>query len=479
MSNLPRLGRPLALVLFSLVLFLPLPLPDNQHRLLALLVMVVCLWMTEALPIAGTAMLIAPALVLLDITDPKTAFAPYADPLLFLFYGAFFIAAAMQRHGLDRRIALSIVGMKVVGGIPSRARAALMLSGLLLSMWISNTATTAILVPILLGMLQGPAFEALPRGPQQAARVGGLLAIAYACSVGGMGTLVGTPPNLITARLLKEVGVELNFIDFSLVGIPAALLLSLITYVFMARSYPPPKELPAPTPTSDAGPRAWTRGERLTALCLSAAICGFIVPPMAAAIGVPGGERVATLLPSATVAMFAAGLLFWLQDEHQQPLLPWPEALKIDWGLIMLFGGGISLGSQMFATGLAETLGRGFINLTGVSDLWSLTAIAILFTIFFTEVCSNTATANMVLPLVLGVTTELNLPPAAPALGVGLAASCAFMMPIATGPNAIAYGTGHVPLITMVRAGFWLNLLCAVALFLLLRLLCPLYGLAG
>lgn len=477
MSNLPRLGRILVLPIFVVMLWLPLPLPPLQQRLLALLLSVVCLWITEALPIAATAMLIGPALVVLGITEPKIAFAPYADPLLFLFYGAFFIAAAMQRHGLDRRIALAIVGMRIVGGVPQRARAAMMLAGLLLSMWISNTATTAILVPILLGMLKGPAFDGLTPERQQHARVGGLLAIAYACSVGGMGTLVGTPPNLITARMLKEVDVDLTFVDFSLIGVPTALVLALIIYSQMAKQYPAPSDLQSTSATAPTKTE-WTRGEKATAVCLGSAIAGFILPPVADAIGIPGADTVAKLLPAPAVAMLAAGLLFWLRDEKKLPLLPWPDALRVDWGLIMLFGGGISLGSQMFATGLAETLGRGFIELTGVTDLWTLTALAILFTIFFTEVCSNTATANMVLPLVLGVTTELHLPPAAPALGVGLAASCAFMMPIATGPNAIAYGTNYVPLQTMVRAGFLLNILTGIALFLLLRVLCPLYGLS-
>ena len=143
---------------------------------------------------------------------------------------------------------------------------------------------------------------------------------------------------------------------------------------------------------------------------------------------------------------------------------------------MMLFGGGISLGTQMLDTGLAEALGRGFLALTGVSDVWTLTAVAVVFTIFFTEVCSNTATANMLIPLVIGITTELGVSPVPPSLAVGLAASCAFMMPIATGPNAIVYGTGRIPLIEMVRIGFVLNLLCAVVIFAVVRIVCPLFG---
>lgn len=472
-STRAKVGQTLVLPLFLLTWLAPLPFDATQQRLLAIVVSVVCLWTTEAIPIPVAALLIGPALTVLGITDARSAFAPYADPMLFLFYGSFFIAAAMQRHGLDRRIASAIVGSRWVGGRAPRARIALMGTGVVLSMWISNTATTAILVPILLGMLSGGPMDALAPEVQQKARVGGLLAISYACSVGGMGTLVGTPPNMIAVRMLKEVGVELTFLQFSMLGLPSAIVLAAIVYGMFAKRYP------APETESDKliAPRgSLTRGEKVAGLSLGLAIVGFIVPPGLKAAGVLGGAVLAKALPSSAVAMLAAMPLFMLRDERDEATLPWTEARHIDWGLIMLFGGGISLGSQMFKTGLAETLGRGAIALTGVTDLWVLTGLCIAFTIVFTEVCSNTATANMVIPLVLGVTTELHLSPIAPVLGVALAASCAFMMPIATGPNAIVFGSGHVPMPTMVRTGFLLNVLCGVTLFVILRVLCPLYG---
>ena len=471
--NRIQIGRALVLPLFLAVDFIPMDLERIQHRLLAIVVAVVCLWVTEALPIAVTALLIAPLMIVGGVTDPKTAFAPYADPLLFLFYGSFFIAAAMQRHGLDRRIASAIVESNFVAGKAVRARIALMAAGLLLSMWVSNTAATAILIPILMGMLTAPAVTSLPSHVRQAATVGGLLSIAYACSMGGMGTLVGTPPNLIAVRMLKEVGISLSFLEFSMVGLPSALLLTLVVYGLFAKRYPAPAVV---TPPPTHARSAMSRGERLTALSLGCAVLGFVVPPTLSALQLPGAVTIGRMFPTSAVAMLAAGMLFWLQDDDGQPVLPWPEALKVDWGLIMLFGGGISLGSQMFETGLADALGRGFIALTGVSDLWTLTALAIGFTIFFTEVCSNTATANMVIPLVLGVTSEMRVSPVPPVLGVALAASCAFMMPISTGPNAIVYGTGQIPLPIMMRVGVMLNVLCGIALFAVLRVLCPLYG---
>jgi len=468
-----RVGGVLTPLCFVAVWFLPLPLDERQHRLLAILCATVISWITEVVPIPVTALMIAPVMVAAGITDPKSAFAPYADPLLFLFYGAFFIAAAMSRHGLDRRIAHAIVSHPLIAGEPARTRAAMMFTAMLLSMWISNTAATAILVPILLGTF-GEVGDHLRR---QRALTGSLLAIAYAASIGGVGTLVGTPPNLIAVGLLKQAGVTLTFPQWSLIGIPVALALTALIYGVFARLYPTREQSPADAlPVPHLGPMS--RGERVTALAFILAIVGWVLPGVLKGLGSPVEPAVSKALPPGGVAMLACSVLFVVKDApgSSRAVLPWRDARDIDWGLIMLYGGGLSLGQQMFDSGLANALGRGFIALTGVSDVWTLTALVIVFTIFFTEVCSNTATASMVIPLVIGVTEELGVSPLAPSLGAALAASCAFMMPIATGPNAIVYGTGRIPLTAMVRAGLLLNLSCSAVLFLLLRLLLPAYG---
>lgn len=468
-----RIGGGAAVVLFLTCWLWPMGLPEDQHRLLAILFAVVALWVSEALPIPVTALLIAPSMVAAGITDAKSAFAPYADPLLFLFYGSFFIAMALQRHGLDRRLAQALVSSRFVAGVPWRTRAAMMTAGMILSMWISNTASTAILVPILLATLGGSALAGMSPDGKRVATTGGLLAIAYACSMGGMGTLVGTPPNLITVGLLAKVGTELTFFDWASVGVPTAAAMVAVIYLVFSRRYPPPAA-PSHAEHTDFGPLS--RGEWVTALSFVLAITGWIVPGALKALGAASAPVIAKALPSGGVAILAASVLFAARDENDKPVLPWPEARNIDWGLIMLFGGGISLGGQMFKTGLAKTLGQGFIELTGVSDMWTLTAVGIAFTIFFTEVCSNTATSSMVVPLIIGVATELGISPVPPALGVGLAASCAFMMPIATGPNAIVYGTGEIALPDMIRIGTVLNLLGGIVIFVMLRILCPLYG---
>lgn len=458
----------------------PLRLEAPAHHLAAIFVAVVVLWVSEALPIAVTALLIAPAMVVAGVTDAKAAFAPYADPLLFLFVGGFFIARAMTRHGLDRRIALTLVSLPGVAGVPSRVRLAFMLAGLLLSMWISNTAATAILLPILLGTmgvgLDPPSQP--PTGPHARAVTGNLLSVAYGASLGGLGTLVGSPPNLIAARFIRESGVEFGFVQWLGVGLPAAVLLLIVLYLVMAKTHPA-RGLDAGHAVKDA--RApMTRGERVTALAFALAVTGWMVPGLAKAAGASWGAPLAHALPGGAVALIATIPLFAVSVRTPagkvERVLPWHDAARIDWGIIMLFGGGISLGKQMLETHLAERIAHAIVAVTGVGGVWSLTALMTVFTIFFTEVCSNTASANMLVPLALAAAETLGVSPLPPALGVGLAASCAFMLPIATGPNAIAYGTGRVPQRTMLRVGFGLNLLSAVTILLLLRLLDAIYG---
>jgi len=459
-----RAGLLLVPTVFVALWFAPLSLEPRAHHLAAIFTAVVVAWVTEVVPIAVTALLIAPALVAAGVTDAKTAFAPYASPLLFLFVGGFFIARAMTRHGLDRRIAMALVSAPIVGGKPRRVRLAFMLAGALLSMWISNTATTAILLPILLGT-----FTAETRTTQ----AGGILAVAYACSIGGLGTLVGSPPNLITADFLDNLeGVRFGFVEWMMVGLPTALVLVVVAYLLSLKLAPPADH---GTPiTRDRRP--WSLGEKVTALAFGIAVVGWMVPGIWEATGSPLGAAIADALPGGAVALIAASVLFLFRTDDGALVLPWNDAAKIDWGIIMLFGGGISLGNQMFDTGLAHAMSVGFVELTGIESLWTLTALVTVFTIFFTEVCSNTASATMLVPLVVAVADELEVSPVPPALAVGLAASCAFMLPIATGPNAIAYGTGKIDLPYMMRTGLWLNLLCALFVFLLLRGMLLLYG---
>jgi sodium-dependent dicarboxylate transporter 2/3/5 len=459
-----KVGLVLTPGLFVVTWFAPLGLEPRAQHLAAVFAAVIVAWVTEVMPISVTALLIGPAMIVTGVTDSRTAFAPYADPLIFLFIGGFFIARAMTRHGLDRRIARSLMTLPLVRDSPVRIRMAFMLAAVVLSMWISNTATAAILIPILLGTL--------PEDDEHAP--GGILAIAYAASVGGMGTLIGTPPNFITVRFLQEqADVTFDFVQWMGVGVPAAMtLVVVIGLVLHSLAPPPPVESSVKTVATP-----WLRGEVVTAVCFGLAVFGWTLPGIMRAVGAPHAAEVARALPIGAVAIFAAAPLFLVQDtDGKTPVLPWHDAARIDWGLILLFGGGLTLGAQMFETGLAAAIGGWFLEVTGITSLWGLTTALIMFTVFFTEACSNTASSNMIVPLAIAAATELDVSPLPPALAVGLAASCAFMLPIATGPNAVAYGTGLINLPQMMRIGFLLNIVAALTLLAVLYALTTLHG---
>ena len=459
-----KVGLILTPVLFLAAWFAPLGLEPRAQRLAAVFAAVIVAWITEVMPISVTALLIAPAMIVVGVTDSRTAFAPYADPLIFLFIGGFFIARAMTRHGLDRRIARTLMHLRLVRGSPVRMRMAFMMTAVLLSRWISNTATAAILIPILLGTLP----------EEDDASSGSVLAIAYAASVGGMGTLIGSPPNFITVRFLQEqTETQVDFLQWMGIGAPAAFVLVVLIGLVLQWLGPPP----AAETSVTLVPTPWSRGEKVTAVCFGLAVVGWTVPGIMRAVGAPNAEAVADALPIGAVAILAAAPLFLILDEDAKtPVLPWHDAVRIDWGLILLFGGGLSLGAQMFDTGLAAAISQWFLDVTGISTLWGLTAALIVFTVFFTEACSNTASSNMIVPLAIAAAVELEVSPLPPALAVGLAASCAFMLPIATGPNAVAYGTGLVELPNMMRIGFVLNMVAALALLAVLYALSIFYG---
>ncbi len=467
-----RIGAVLTPLAFLLLWFAPLPLSVAAHRLAAIVGAVLVAWVTEVIPIAVTAVLIGPALTLAQISPAKQSFAPYADPILFLFVGSFFAARAMSRHGLDRRFALGIASLPFVAGRPARVRAAVLVAAMLASMWLSNTGTTAILMPVLLGMLPKPDGASKKLDTFAA---GSLLALAHASTTGGLATLVGTPPNAITARLLAGAGHPIRFLEWMRVGVPIMVLMTGCVYLLIARMLPAGNTQVVTGSSASLGP--WSRAEKVTALSFALAVTGWVLPDIAASLTLPFAATLSKMLDPGAVAVVAASILFMVpQGKGMERVLTWREAVQIEWGLILLFGGGIALGEAMFSTGLAKVLGEGFLAITGVASLWSLTACAIVLAIVLTEICSNTAAANMLVPLVIGAAQQLGVSPIPPALAVGFGASCGFMLPVATGPNALVYGTGLLRARDMIRVGAGLDVLGAVVIFVILYLLCPLLG---
>lgn len=473
-----RLGLWLAPTLFLAVLWTPLDLPLAAHRLAAILVLVMVLWMSEALPLPITALL-GPALaVVFGVAKARDALAPFADPVIFLFMGSFLLAEALHVHGLDQRIALRILSLPGVAASPHRIRLAIGMVTAGISMWISNTATAAMMLPIALGLVRALAAAGSRESPR-----GILLVVGIAASLGGIATPVGTPPNLIALGFLeRQAGRSLDFLTFMSVGVPLSLAL-LATAVLVVWALVPAPGAAADVSAHVAAERravpAWGAGQWACASAFALAVCLWLFPGIVAALGAPPDSlagKAAARLEESVVALLAAGLLFvWPAGDRRA--LTWEEGARIDWGTLLLFGGGLALGKMMFDTGLAEVLGRAAVQATGVRSLWGLTALALATTIVLTETTSNTATVTMLAPLVLALARELGVSAVPPLLAVAFGASMGFMFPIGTPPNAIVYGTGLVPLPAMMRIGAVVDVLSFFVILGGLRLLCPLLGL--
>lgn len=471
-----RLGLVLGPTLALAALLAPLPLEPRQQRLAAVGTLVSIFWVSEALPLAVTALL-GPALaVLLGVAPAREAFAPFGDPVILLFLGSFLLAEALRAHGLDRRLALLILALPGVTASAWRMTFALGLVTALVSMWISNTATAAMMLPIALGLVRSTRASA----PAAAAL---LLTMGMAASIGGVATPVGTPPNLIGLGFIRDLsGRALDFPTFMALGVPLALVL-LALQVGAARLLLPAVSVELPDGASLAAERRdlppWGPGQRACAVVFGLVIFFWVAPGSAALLLPAGGPVTAALrgVEESVVAILGAALLFaWPVGERRA--LTWEHAAQVDWGTLLLFGGGLSMGKLFFDTGLATVIGKGAIAVTGVTSLWGLTALGLAAAILLTELASNTASVSMLAPLLAALARELGVPVLPPLLAVTFGASMGFMLPVGTPPSAIVYGTGLVPLTAMMRVGLLLDLASFVVIFTLLRLLCPLLGLA-
>lgn len=424
-------------------------------------------WITEAIPIPATALVPLAAFPLLGVADIDATARPYANPIIFLFLGGFLLALAMQRHGLHRRLALAIVA--AVGSGPRRIVLGFVLATGFLSMWVSNTATAMMMLPIAVSVT-GLAAAGEARGRAFATAL--VLAIAYGANVGGLGTLIGTPPNALLAGFLREThGVEIGFAQWLAFGLPLVGLGLPLVFAVLIRCYP----LRGLTLAGGADAIAARRrelgpvsGPEITvAVVFGLVAAAWIAAPLLTAY-VPG-------LSDAGIAMAGALLLFVLPAQRQpwQPVLDWEVAADLPWGVLLLFGGGLSLAAGVQDTGLADYIG----NLLGGLDQLPLVLVmlaACATILLLTELTSNTATTAAFLPVLAALAIGLGENPLTLAVPAALAASCAFMLPVATPPNAIAFGSGHVSLPQMARTGLWLNLGFLVLITALVYSLLPL-----
>ena len=474
------LGAP---ALAGLVYLIPFPnLPINAHVLASILAWVVMSWITEALPLAVTSFLGAAFCVVAGLGTAKAVFSAFAHPIIFLFIGSFFLAEAFVVHKVDRRFAVWLLSLKWVNSRPASLFLAMALATAVLSMWISNTAAVAIMVPIALGILSTLREKSIPM-PYE---TGVMLLLAYGAAAGGITTMIGTPPNLIGVGLLsQQAGIEVSFFEWFSIGFPLACVMLLLIGGVLIWLHPPPHTFPtlsAQVRLLEAEQGLWTRGQRNTCLALGLAIGLWIGPGMLAIILGQDAELVLWLnarIPKEIAPVIAAGLLFILPVNFRarEYTLTWAQAKNINWGTILLFGGGLAFGHLMVETGLAKIIGQGLVRVFGGETLWSLTAVAIGAALVLTEIASNTASASMLVPVVIAIAQAAGVSPVPPVLGVCLAASLAFVLPVSTPPNAIVYGTGLVPIQNMLRAGILLDILGALFVWMTLWLLCPLLGL--
>jgi len=461
-----RLGLGLGPVLFLALLASPPPagLDAGGWRTAAVATLMATWWITEAIPIPATALLPIVLFPILRVASVDGAAAPYANSVIFLFLGGFLLAGGMQRWGLHRRIAMRIV--RAVGPGPRRLVGGFMAGTALVSMWVSNTATTAMMYPIGLSTSQlakGDADRAAEDGRGSRFELALLLGIAYASSIGGIGTLVGTPPNALLAGFFAEAyGVRVGFAQWLLVGVPLVLVLLPLAWLLLVRVVFPLGTEPLAgahdrllSAAGETGPPS--RGEVRMAIVFAVTAAAWITQPLLARI-VPGTSD-AGIAIAAGVAMF----LVPVDARRGVFLLDWETAARVRWDVLLLFGGGLSLSDAIRRTGLSEWLGASLGALDALPVLAILAAVVFVM-IFLTEITSNTASAAAFLPVLAALAVGLGEDPLLFAVPAAVAASCAFMLPVATPPNAIVFASGRIPLPAMARAGLVLNVVLGVAL---------------
>jgi sodium-dependent dicarboxylate transporter 2/3/5 len=479
-----RAGFVVAPAVFLAVLVLRFEtLTPAAHRLAAVMASVVVLWVTEALPMPVTALLGAAACVVLRVADARTVFAPFADQLLFLFIGSFILARGIFLHRLDRRVAFSVLSLRWVGARPGRILFAFGGVTAFISAWISNTATTAMMMAIGLSILHF-LFDPRNAGTLSLDRrfaTGMMLITSFAASIGGLATPIGTPPNVIGLGFInRAAGVEVTFFEWMLIGVPVVAILYLVLFAYLnwfcpagVRELAGSREL-LDRQKAELGP--WTRGQVSTCVAFLTTVVLWVVPGIVAIVAGDQSEAYKGIkgsLPEGVGAVIGAALLFLLPGKAGQRAIDWREASQIDWGVVLLYGGGFALGELSNKTGLAGAVGAGMTEWLPLSGELGLLIASTFVATIVSEATSNTASANIVVPVVIALAQAGGVDPLEPALGATFGSSLGFMLPVSTPCNAIVYGSGYVPLARMIRYGFLLDVIGAVVVIALVRALAP------
>lgn len=477
-SRWQNIGLLLGLILFfALPLFFELaPGKPIVTRMAAVAALMSVWWITDAIPLFATALLPMVLYPLLGIMAGKAAAPIYMNSTIFLFLGGFMIALTMEKWHLHRRIALFII--RLVGGGPSRIVFGFMLAAAFLSMWISNTATAIMMVPIGMAIVY-QMEEKFGEPSTHTFSVGLMLGIAYACSVGGVATLVGTPPNLSFARIFAISFPQAPPVTFGLwflLGIPISAIMLVIVWFLLTKVF---FRVPA-TIIADRnlvaqeyealGPLSFEEKIVLIVFFSTALLWVFRVKLNLGFLSIPGWSQLlptAKMLDDGTVAMFMASIMFLIPTRTQgvdSPTIMGPDVIKnLPWDIVLLFGGGFALAQGFQTTGLSTLIGDQFAGLAGMPPITMIVLICVTLT-FLTELTSNTATTEMILPILASVSYAMTVNPLLFMIPATVSASCAFMMPVATPPNAIVFGSGRVSIAEMARTGFFINLIGVVVI---------------
>jgi len=496
--SLRALG-PLAALVVWLALGGASDMPPDARYVAAIAALMAVWWMTEAIPLAVTSLLPIVLIPMLTTLSVPESTAPYASSIVFLFLGGFLIAIAMEKWNLHRRIAL--LTLRRVGTAPRQIVLGLMLASGFLSMWVSNTATTLMMLPIGLSVIalvsdRAQVTTASDTSAQPLHRPGHvdfvpdpnirrfsiclMLAIAWSASMGGLGTLLGSPPNAIIAGYAStELGIEIGFLDWMLLGVPAAFTFILIGWLLMTRLLYrfDLEEVPGGQAMIDEEIRKlgpFSQGEKVVTVVFAGAAFLWVAPGLLSSVPGLAGDLGWFGQMNDTAVAIAAGIAMFIMPGRgrREMVLNWKDAEDgLPWGVLLLFGGGLSLASAVAATGLDAWFGA---QVTGLGTLPVVLLIAAVVTIvlFLTEVTSNTATAATFIPILGGVALGIGADPMGLLIPAAFAATCAFMLPVGTPPNAIVFSTGAVTIADMARGGFVLNLVGIV----LITLFCYLLG---
>ncbi|MFT2011365.1 SLC13 family permease [Pontibacter sp. 13R65] len=454
-----------ALFLIILLTVQTASLDPKAPQVLALAAWMVVWWITEAVPLPVTALLPLVIFPILQVFSMADAAAPYANPIIFLFMGGFMIALAMEKQNLHRRIALNII--RVTGTKANGIILGFMLATAFLSMWISNTAAAVMMLPIAVSIVT--LLREQQSGEEEESyrkfKLGLLLSIAYAANIGGITTIIGTPPNVVLAGYMQEFyQTEIDFGRWLLIGVPCCFILLAATYFLITRVLFPHRlqklagsETLIQDKLQELGPM--TLAEKLVSIVFFfTAFAWIFKAQLNQLLG-------ASYLNDTVIAMAGGTLMFVLPVNlaSQKFVLDWSSTQKLPWGILLLFGGGICLAKSLEITGVVEYVGTKMAG-EGAMPLWLLILLLTTFTVYITEVMSNVALTVIFVPVVLGIAQSLQVNPMLLAVPVTIASSCAFMMPVSTPPNAVVFSSGFIKISEMVRAGFFLNLISVFVL---------------